>query len=138
MERFSSYSSCWEILIVSFEELKKQPRTCSVRKGVLRNFAKFTGNTCARVSFLKKLQAWGLNFIQEEALCARASLFNNVAGLRPQLYYKRNSGTCVFLWLWLNFEEHLFYRTLPGDYFWQSNVFLCKSLYGLPMVTDLL
>ena len=26
-------------------------------KGVLRNFAKFTGNTCARVSFLIKLQA---------------------------------------------------------------------------------
>ena len=27
---------------------------CSVRKGVLRNFAKCTGNTCARVSFLIK------------------------------------------------------------------------------------
>ena len=30
---------------------------CSVRKGVLRNFAKFTENTCARVSFLIKLRA---------------------------------------------------------------------------------
>ena len=30
------------------------------RKGVLRNFSKFTGNTCTRSSFLIKLQAWGL------------------------------------------------------------------------------
>ena len=29
---------------------------CCVKTGVLRNFAKFTGNTCARVSFLIKLQ----------------------------------------------------------------------------------
>ena len=28
------------------------------KKGVLRNFAKFQENTCARVSFLIKLQAW--------------------------------------------------------------------------------
>ena len=36
-------------------------RRCSVRKGVLKNFANFTGNTCARLSFLIKLQA--CNFI---------------------------------------------------------------------------
>ena len=30
------------------------------KKGVLRNFAKFTGNTCARDSFLIKLQALSL------------------------------------------------------------------------------
>ena len=28
------------------------------KKGVLRNFVKFTGNTCTRNSFLIKLQAW--------------------------------------------------------------------------------
>ena len=32
----------------------------SVKKGVLRNFAKFTGKHLCRVSFLMKLQAWGL------------------------------------------------------------------------------
>ena len=31
---------------------------CSLTKGILRNFTKFTGNTCARVSFLINLQAW--------------------------------------------------------------------------------
>ena len=30
---------------------------CSIKKSVLRNFTKFTGNTFARVSFLIKLQA---------------------------------------------------------------------------------
>ena len=41
-------------------------------------------NNCARVSFLIKLQASGL-----------------------QLYYKRDSGTGVLLWNLRNFEEHL-------------------------------
>ena len=36
-------------------------------KGVLRNFAKFTGNSCARVSFLIKLQA-ACNFIKKDTL----------------------------------------------------------------------
>ena len=36
-------------------------RRCSMKKGVLRNFSKFTGkNTCARFSFLIKLETWGL------------------------------------------------------------------------------
>ena len=41
---------------------------CSAKKGVLRNFAKFTGNTCARVSFLIKLLAEACNFIKKETL----------------------------------------------------------------------
>ena len=45
-------------------------------------------NTCARISFLIKLQASSL-----------------------QLYQKRDSGTGVFLWTLRNFSEHLFYRT---------------------------
>ena len=41
---------------------------CSVRKGVFRKFAKFTRNTCARVSFLIKLQASAFNFVKKETL----------------------------------------------------------------------
>ena len=37
--------------------LQKQPPEIFYKKGVLKNLAKFTGNTCARVSFLIKLQA---------------------------------------------------------------------------------
>ena len=40
--------------------IKKQPPEVLCKKGVLKIFAKFTGNTCARVSFLIKLQASGL------------------------------------------------------------------------------
>ena len=32
-----------KILMPCWEDLQKQPSKCSVRKGVLRNFAKFTG-----------------------------------------------------------------------------------------------
>ena len=35
---------------------KSSHRRCSVRKGSLRNFAKFTGITCDRVSFLIKFK----------------------------------------------------------------------------------
>ena len=56
------------------------------KKGVLRNFAKFTG----------------------KELC-RSLFFNKVAGLRPATLLKRDSGTSVFLWILWNtfFKEHL-------------------------------
>ena len=57
------------------------------KKGILKNFAKFTG----------------------KHLCK--SLFFN------KLYSKRDPGTGVFLWILRNFLEHLFYRTSPGDCF---------------------
>ena len=61
---------------------------CSVKKDILRNFGKNSQeNTCARDSFLIKLQALG-------------SLL-------------RISDTGVFLWIFWNIREHLFYRTPP-------------------------
>ena len=44
------------------------PSRCSVRKGFLRNFAKFTEKICSRVSFFIKLQAEVCNFIKKETL----------------------------------------------------------------------
>ena len=35
-------------------------------KGVLKNFGKFIGNTCARVSFVIKKQALACDFIKTE------------------------------------------------------------------------
>ena len=52
----------------------KQPPELFCKKGVLKNLAKFMGKALARVSFLIKLLALGL-----------------------QLYYKRDSATGVFL-----------------------------------------
>ena len=45
---------------------QKHHQRCSVGKGVLRNFAKFTGKHPCQVSFLIKLQA--CNFIKKEGL----------------------------------------------------------------------
>ena len=60
------------------------------KKGVLGNFGKFTGkHLCLRLFFYK------------------------VAGLACNFFKKRVSGTCVFLWILRNFQEHLFYRTNP-------------------------
>ena len=61
--------------------LQKQPPEVFCRKGVLRNLQNSQENTCARVSFLKKLQ----------------KVFKKVSGF--------------FLWILGKFQEHLFYRT---------------------------
>ena len=53
---------------------------CSVRNGVLRNFAKFTAKNLCQGVFFKK-----------------------VGGCSLLLYYKRDSGTGVFLWILQNF-----------------------------------
>ena len=49
-------------------------RRCSIKKGVLENFAKFTGKHLSQSLF-----------------------FNKVAGLRLQLHWKRDSGMCNFI-----------------------------------------
>ena len=51
-------------------------------------------NTCARVSFLKKLQVLGL-----------------------QLYQKRDYGTSVFLWILWDFQEQLFLKNTSDGCF---------------------
>ena len=80
---------------------------CSVRKGVLRKFAKFTRNTCARVSFLIKLQASAFNFIKKETL---AQVFSCK-------FYKFSRNT-------------FFYRKLPRDCFWY--LFFVVTFAGYP------
>ena len=64
------------------------------KKGALRNFAKFT----------------------VKHLC-QSLFFNKVAGLRRQLYWKRDSGTGLFLRILRNFEEHLFSKNTSGGSF---------------------
>ena len=49
--------------------LRSSHRRCSVRKGILRKFARLTQeNTCARVSILIKFQAETRNFLKKETL----------------------------------------------------------------------
>ena len=74
--------SFWEHLFTEHfpETVAKR---CSYKESVLRSFTKFTGNTCARASFLIKLQAEEVcNFIKKEALaqvfsCEFSKIFKN-------------------------------------------------------------
>ena len=62
---------------------------CSIKRGVLKNFAAFTG-TPVPLLFLIKLQALRLQAV------------------RLQLYLKRDSGTGVFLWIFEIFKNTFF------------------------------
>ena len=53
---FFFFMFVFQSLAIRYFENKSSHRRCSVRKGALRNFAKFTGKTCARDSFLIKMQ----------------------------------------------------------------------------------
>ena len=63
-----------------FQKDRSSHQRCSIKKGVLKNFAKFTGKHLWQRLFFKKVAGWGL-----------------------QLYQKRDSGTDVFLSILRNF-----------------------------------
>ena len=82
---------------------------CSIRKGVLRNLAEFTGKHLYQSLF-----------------------FYKVADIRPATLFKKGDpGTGEFLWILLNFKEHLFHRRLLGDcfcffvFFWN----ICQAIH---------
>ena len=79
---------------------KSSHRICSVRKGVLRNFAKFTGKHLCHSLFFNKVASKVCNFI-EKRLWHRCFPVTFTKFLRTP-----------FL------TEHLFYRPRPGDCFW--------------------
>ena len=70
-------------------------RRCSNKKGVLKNFAVFTG----------KHLCWNLLLIKLQAF-------------RPATLLKRDSNKGVFLWILPNFYEHVFWRTSANGCFW--------------------
>ena len=53
---------------------QKQPPEVFYKKGVIKNFSKFAGNNCARITFIK-LQAWtwACNFIKKDTLAQMLS-----------------------------------------------------------------
>ena len=83
------------------------------KNGVLENFATLTGKHLRRVSFLKKLQAWGL-----------------------QLYLRRDPNTGVFVWTLQNFSVQLFSGNNSSGSMWtclsalHQQVFCWDSLHA--------
>ena len=70
-------------------------RSCSFKKGVVRNFAKFAG----------------------KHLCQRL-FFNKVAGLRPANLLKKESMAQVFSCEFCEISKSTFHKTPQGDFFW--------------------
>ena len=96
-------------------KIRSGHRRCSVRKGVLRNFAKFTGKYLCQSLFL-----------------------NKVAGLRPAILFKKETlaqvFSCEFCKISKNtfFTEHLL-AAASGKYFFliqfTTNTFYLYDLY---------
>ena len=88
--------------LFSFEEQEVVVRRCSVKKVSLEILQNLQENTCARVSFLIKLQGWGL-----------------------QLWH-----WCIPVNL-MKFLRTPFSQNIPGGYFWRtpSNEKKKRSLY---------
>ena len=64
------------------KQYKSSHQRCSVKKSVLRIFAKFTRNTCARVSFFNKVEGLRPATLIKEKLCYRCFLVNFAKFLR--------------------------------------------------------
>ena len=81
---------------------QKQPTTCSIKKDVLKNFAKFTGKQLCQSLFFKK------SCRPEPATFLKKTLWHRCF---PENFAK--------------FYEHVFYRTPPGKRFClYSKIFL--------------
>ena len=73
----------------------RQKRTCSIKKGVLKNFAKFTGKYLCRSLFLNKVAGLTSSALLKKGLLQR---------------YSRELGEI--------FTNTVFYKTHPSDCFW--------------------
>ena len=60
LDVFSCLSKSWKKKIMLSSTCRSSHQRCSVRKGVLRNFAKFSGKFLCQIIFLIKLQVSGL------------------------------------------------------------------------------
>ena len=83
------------IYITKYADFRSRHRRCSIRKGVLRNFAKFTGKHLCQSLLLKK-RLWHMCFPENFVKFLRTSFLQNTSG-RLLLRFKINSTTGIFL-----------------------------------------
>ena len=94
------------LLILSWSFYRSNHQRCSMRKGVLRNFAKFTGkHLCQSLFFCR---------------------------LRPATLLKRDSGTGFFLWILGNFSEQLFLQNTSRRLLLQRNIWKMEIYWPTP------
>ena len=83
------WNLCYDFILKHLIEVAINKAEAATGGVLQKNFTKFNGNTCARVSFLIKLQASACNLIKKEAPAQE------------------------FSWaFWETFTKHLFCRTL--------------------------
>ena len=85
------YQMIKQVFLQTMFRTEAVAQRCSVKKVLLKISQNSQENTCARASFLIKLQASGL-----------------------QIYLKRDSGTGTFPCVLRNFQEHLFLENVSG------------------------
>ena len=109
------YDSCFSLRKLSRILFRSSHRKCSIKEGVLKNFAKFKRNTCARVSFLIKLQAWGLR----PATLLKVRLWHKCFPVNFDKFLRRSFLRENLQWLLLNVAKYL----LSNGYFrFTSNI----------------
>ena len=96
---------------------------CSVKKGVLKNFANVTGKNLCWSLFLIKLQFWRPAILLKKTptqvvSCEICKLFKNN-------YLKRDFNVGVFLWILWIIQEHLFCRGSTNGWFWSISARVC-------------
>ena len=121
MARAKNLVKCYFVL------LRSSHWRCSVRKGVLRNFAKFTGKHLCQSLFLNKVAGSGCSFIKKETLshmfsCEFCEISLNTfftEHIRTAASDCPQKTTFHFFWVFLT-PMHRFYQweTIFVWYFW--------------------
>ena len=80
----------WLVEILLIANVRSSHRRCSVRKGVLRNFAKFTGKHLCQSLFLIKLQAQASTLLQNTFFTEHLWALLQIAHLKRLVSTKRS------------------------------------------------
>ena len=101
---------------------------CSVRKGILRNLTKFTGKHLCQSIFLNKVAGIRPATLLKKRPWHRCFPVNFVKFLRTPFFTE-------YLWILLNFSEHLFLQNTFDGCFWHSSNFYLKSTSNIEVCT---
>ena len=130
--KISLPESVFKVVSWKLETFRSSHWRCSVKQGVLKNFANFTGKNLCWNLFLIKLQFWWPTTLLKKTLtemlsCKLCKLFKdsyfdeNLWMSNSKLYFKRGSNIGVFLWILWIIQEDLFWRRSRDCWFWNTN-----------------
>ena len=95
------------LILVPLVILRNSLQRCSVKKSVVRNFVKFTGKHCARVSaaLAESQQPQACNFILKKILLRRYFLMNLAKFLRAPFFQNPSRWLLLYLQKILKFKD---------------------------------